>query len=318
MQKSANLRRTHRWDVTVATQHWEEKAMNYAKTRLKGYQPRTAFFSLCVGIIAIACAQPEASSITPFAPSVARDCADSANLAFGSPSPTRDEAFIDCIAARDPYAAPEELRHRLETGDGEGLFNRLMTGENLPIAQDFDCPYMRMAVQSPAGSDDAYQEPMRELFSAALMRVGFQVVDAGATHRWWASSLTLDMGEDSMAWTILVRAVPEIGGGAIQFTTIQKTVDGREGSFSGMHSLRTFSKDKAPEVARLAAGRIAKELLPAANRRCNDRDAAFEEAQMLLEQLRNELTEEIERARREKARREKASHQKQLKIEVEG
>jgi hypothetical protein len=292
--------------------------MNDAETRLIGYRPRTVFFSLCVGIIAIACAQQETSSITPFSPSAARDCADWANLAFSSPSPTRDEAFIDCIATRDPYAAPEELRHRLETGDGEGLFNRLMTGENLPITQDFNCPYLRLAVESPVGSDDAYQKPMRDLFSMALTRVGFQVVGADEMHHWWASSLTLELSEDSMAWTILVRSVPEIGSGTIQFTTVHKTVDGREGSFSGMHSLRAFAKDEAPEVARLAAGRIATELLPAANRRCNNRDAAFEEAQMLLEQLRNELTKEIEQVRRAKTRRQETGGQKQLEIEVEG
>jgi hypothetical protein len=39
---------------------------------------------------------------------------------------------------------------------------------------------------------------------------------------------------------------------------------------------------------------------------------------MRLEQLRNELTEEIKRVRREKDEWEKAGPVKQLKIEVEG
>jgi hypothetical protein len=137
-------------------------------------------------------------------------------------------------------------------------------------------------------------------------------------HHWWASSLALNTGVKSVAWTILVRATAEIGNGAIQFTSVRKTVDGREGSFSGMQSLRAFDRDQAPEAARLAAEGVAEGLLPAAHRRCDDIGATLEAAQIRLEQLRNELTEEIERVRREKTRREKAGHQKQLKIEVEG
>jgi hypothetical protein len=144
------------------------------------------------------------------------------------------------------------------------------------------------------------------------------VVDANAMHHWWASSLALDTGANSAAWTVVVRAVPEIGGGEIQFTSVQKTVSGREGSFSGIQSLRAFSKDEAPEAARLAAEGVARELLPAANRRCNDIDIALEEEQMRLEQLRSELAEEIQRVRRQKAQREEASRHKQLEIEVEG
>jgi ABC-type Zn uptake system ZnuABC Zn-binding protein ZnuA len=73
-----------------------------------------------------------------------------------------------------------------------------------------------------------------------------------------------------------------------------------------------------PEAARLAAEGIAKELLPAAHRRCGDIGATLEAARMRLEQLRNELTEEIERVRREKDEWEKAGPVKQLEIEVEG
>ncbi|MBW2540918.1 MAG: hypothetical protein JRF15_02410 [Deltaproteobacteria bacterium] len=160
---------------------------------------------------------------------------------------------------------------------------------------------------------------MRELFSRALVRAGFGVVPIEMEHRWWASSLTLDLGSDAVAWTILVRAVPEIGNGSIQFTTVDKTVDGRAGSFPGMQSLRSFDKAEAPEAAWIAASAIAKELLPAANRRCDDIDAALEEAQIQLEQLRAELAEEIERVRNERAnRREEARREKRLVIEVEG
>jgi hypothetical protein len=158
---------------------------------------------------------------------------------------------------------------------------------------------------------------MRDLFSTALTEVGFQVVDVGVKHQWWASSLTVDTSAYSSAWTILVRAVPEIGNGSIQFTTVQRTVDGREGSFSGMQSLRAFRKTDAPEAARIAAEGIAKELLPAAHHRCDNVDAALAEAQIQLEELRNELTKEIERVRREKARRERSPADKRLDLEVE-
>ena len=63
---------------------------------------------------------------------------------------------------------------------------------------------------------------------------------------------------------------------------------------------------------------IAKELLPAAHKRCDDIGATLEAAQMRLEELRNELTAEIDRVRREKARHNKAGPVKQLDIEVEG
>ena len=130
--------------------------------------------------------------------------------------------------------------------------------------------------------------------------------------------MTLDTGPNSAAWTILVRSIPEIGDGAIQFTTVRKTVNGREGSFSGMQSLRAFAKNEAPEAAMLAAERIAKELLPAAHLRCSDMDATLDEARINLEQLQRELAEEIKRVRREKAKREEAGRKKQLTIEIEG
>jgi hypothetical protein len=289
-----------------------------AKSGPRCGRPRIATLSLCVGFIVIVCSLPAANSIASVEPLVARDCAQWADEEFDSPSPARDEAFIDCIVQRDPSATTVEMRHKLETGDGSELFDRLMTGENLPIAPESDCPYLRVAVESPFVSDDSTQMPMRELFSTALMRAGFHVVNANADHHWWASSLALDTGANSAAWTILVRAVPEIGGGGIQFTSIQKSVSGREGSFSGFQSLRTFSKDEAPEIARLAAEGVARELLPAAHRRCEDLDAALEEERLRLEQLRTVLAEEIERVRREKAQREEARRQKQLEIEVEG
>ena len=87
-----------------------------------------------------------------------------------------------------------------------------------------------------------------------------------------------------------------------------------------MQSLHSFDKNEASEAAWVAASAIAGELLPAANRRCDDMYATLEEAQMRLEQLRNELTKEIERVRSEKSQRlsEEALRRKQLLIEVEG
>ena len=293
--------------------------MNNAKTGLRNSWARTALTSLCAGMAAIACAHTEIKAIVPFSPGVAKQCEEWANLAFNGSSPDRDKGFITCITKRDPSASREDLLHRLETGDGSGSYDRLMSGGNLPIASESDCAYMRMAVQSPAGSNEFDQKPMRELFSRALTRVGFEVVPIEMEHRWWASSLTLDTSSNSVAWTIVVRAVPEIGDGAIQFTTLNKTVDGRARSFSGMQSLRSFDKAEAPEVVWVAASAIAQELLPAANRRCDDIDAELEEAQVVLEQLRKELTKEIERVRNEKTqRREEARRRKQLVIEVEG
>ena len=330
--------------------------VNYAKTAASCYWLRTATFLLYVGIIAFACTLQEASSITSVAPSptgdctewvnqrfdspspgrdeafidcivrpitfvaspLTRDCTESANQLFGSPAPARDEAFIDCLVRGNPSATPNELRHPLEAGDGDGSFDRLMSGEELPIEFDSDCPYLRVAIQSPVGSNDVYQKPMRDLFSTALTRAGFTVVDADTTHHWWASSLTVDTNAYSAAWTILVRAVPEIGDGAIRFMSVRKTVDGREGSFSGMQSLRAFAKHQAPEAAELAAEGIAKELLPAAYRRCADIDATLEETRVRLEQLRSELTDEIERVRRQQGSRENTGRLKDLKIEVEG
>ena len=349
--------------VTEAAQHWERKLMNYAKTEARCYRLRIAPFLLYVGIIAFACTLQEASSVSAVAPPPTRDCTEWANQLFGSPSPVRDEAFIDCIVrpitfvasnptrvctawanqqfdssspgrdealigcivSENSSATPDEPGHPFETSDGDGLFDGSTTREKLAIEHDPDCPYLRVAVQSPFGSDDAHQKPMRDLFSTALSRVGFKVVDANATHRWWASSLTVDTSTHSAAWTILVRAVPEIGDGAIQFTSVRKSVDGMEGSFSGMQSLRAFSKHQAPKAAELAAEGIAKELLPAAYRRCADIDATLEEtrarleeARARLEQLRSELAEEIKRVRRQQDSRDKTDRLKRLTIEAEG
>jgi len=293
--------------------------MNYAETGLRDSWARTALISLCVGMAAIACAHTEINPIIPLAPGVAKQCDEWAQQAYNGSSPARDKGFVSCVAARDPSASREDLFHRLETGVGYSLHDRLMSGRDLPIESLSNCAYTRMAVQSPAGSNEFEQKPMRELFSKALTRAGFEVVSMEEEHYWWASSLALETGSNSVAWTILVRAVPEIGNGSIQFTTVNKIVDGRVGSFSGMQSLRSFDKEEASEVASDAASAIAKELLPAADRRCDDIDAALQEAEMRLEQLRNELAKEIERVRNEKSQhREEASRKKQLVIEVEG
>jgi len=290
-----------------------------AKSGQRRCRSLSAALSLGVGVAGTACSIPITRPIAPTV-EVPADavCAEWAEQAFVAPSPTRDEAFIDCLVKRDPSVTTDELRHKLETGTGEGLLDRLMSGEARPISSTPDCPFLRVAVESPAGTDDEFQKPMRDLFSTALARAGFEVVDPSSTHQWWASSLALDTGADTAAWTLLVRAVPEIGNGQIQFTSIRKTVSGQEGSFSGMQTLRAFPKDQAPEAARLAAEATARELLPAARRRCDDIDATLEEARMQLEQLRSELTAEIDRVRREKARRSEASRHKQLEIEVEG
>jgi hypothetical protein len=250
----------------------------------------------------------------------ALDCAESVNQAFLAPSPARDEAFVDCIIKQSPSAVSDDLHPKLDTVGQDGLFDRLATGEALPISPYADCPYLRVSVQSPVGSDEVYQKPMRDLFSAALTRAGFEVVNGDVSHYWWASILAMDTGPHTAVWTILVRAVPEIGDGAIQFTTVRRSVNGREGAFSGMQSLRAFSKNEAPDAALLAAAGIATELLPAAHRRCSDSDVdgALTEAGIRLDQLQKELTEEIQRVRRERANREKASREKQLRIEVEG
>jgi len=271
-----------------------------------------------MGLLGLACATDQPNAIEAVEISLMRGCEAWAVQVFESPSSDRDEAFIECIVKRDPSVTTNELRHRLATGDGDGLFERLMSGTDLANTSEVDCPYLRVAVQSPAGSDEAEQQPMRQLFSKALVRAGFQVVDADTMHHWWATSLTLDTGPNSTAWTILVRATPEIGNGAIQFTSVEKTVNGRAGSFSGVQSLRAFAKNQAPEAARLAAEGIAKDLLPAAYRRCGDIDASLEEARVRVERLRDELAKEIQRVRREKARREEATRHKQLEIEVEG
>jgi len=274
--------------------------------------------SLCAGMLAIGCATEQPFPFASVEPLVAKRCAESTTRMFDAPSRERDEAFIECIVRQDSSSTTEDLRHRLATGQGDDLYERLMSGERKPVVSDAACPYLRVAVQSPMGSDDADQKPMRDLFSQALTRAGFQVVDERASHQWWASSLALETGEDSTAWTVLVRAVPEIGSGGIQFTSVEKVVSGHAGSFSGMQSLRSFANDQAPEAARLAAEGVARELLPAAHRRCDDIDAELEATRMHLEELRRQLANEMEQVRREKARRKAASRQKQLEIEVEG
>jgi hypothetical protein len=282
------------------------------------WRVRAAALSLCAGILAIGCATEQPFRIATVEPLIAKSCAESTSQTFDAPSRERDEAFIECIVRRDPSSTTEDLRHRLATGEGEDLYERLMSGQRMPVGSDSECPYLRVAVQSPVGSDDATQKPMRDLFSQALTRAGFQVVDERTTHEWWASSLALDTGENSTAWTILVRAVPEIGNGGIQFTSVEKVVSGRSGSFSGMQSLRSFTDDQAPEAARLAAEGVARELLPAAQRRCDDVDAELEATRKHLEELRRQLADEMEQVRREKARRKAESRHKQLDIEVEG
>jgi hypothetical protein len=283
----------------------------------KLHRSRVKTSSFCLGAIAVGFILALPNAITSIEAPVADDCAASIDQQFEIPSSARDEAFISCIVEKDPSTTRDELRHKLETGSGNGLVDRLTSGESLPAGSDASCRYLRVAVQSPVGSNEEEQKPMRDLFSEALTREGFKVVDPSAMHHWWASSLALDTGDNSAAWTILVRATPEIGGGGIHFTTVRKTVDGREGSFSGMQLLRAFAKHEAPEAARLAAKGIAKELLPAAHRRCSDANLAFEETWGQLEKLRNELTQEIERVRRAHDERERASGVKQLEIEVE-
>ena len=66
-----------------------------------------------------------------------------------------------------------------------------------------------------------------------------------------------------------MRAVAELSGGGIQFTTTYKEVDGRNVPFSGIHSLRLFKRGHATDAAMRIADGIAQDLLPTAVRRCN-------------------------------------------------
>jgi hypothetical protein len=293
-----------------------------ATTEPRSPRPRKAALSLPIVTIAAIYALLSNSALAALESTTARDCAEWVNEAFFSPSPARDEAFVDCIIERDSSDVRTDLLQSVDAAKHDPAHRGSKIDENLPISPVEDCPYLRVAVQSPVGSDEVYQKPMRDLFSAALTRAGFEVVNADASHYWWASILAMETGPNTAVWTILVRAVPEIGDGAIQFTTVRRAVNGREGAFSGMQSLRAFSKAEAPEAAMLAAAGIATELLPAAYHRCahidSNVDSALAEAGIRLEELQKELAEEIVRVRREKVEREKASRQKQLAIEVEG
>jgi hypothetical protein len=292
--------------------------MIVAMTKRQSSRPRAAAPSLwlCIGMIAAVSAIQSNSALASVESSTtARECAEWVNQAFFSPSPARDEAFIDCIFERDSSSTRHDLNHEWKA---EGRYDHLAGNEDASFSPHSDCAYLRVSVQSPVGSDEVYQRPMRDLFSAALTRSGFTVVDGDAPHYWWASILAMETGPDTAVWTILVRAVPEIGNGEIQFTTVRRAVNGREGAFSGMQSLRAFSKTEAPEAALLAAAGIATELLPAAHHRCSDIDGSLTEAGIRLDELQKELSDEILRVRQQKSEREKAGRQKQLDIEVEG
>lgn len=177
-----------------------------------------------------------------------------------------------------------------------------------------DCPYLRLSLQSPHGTDEEYQAPLREMLSSSLSRAGFKVVGSDEAHYWWASSLALDDGLRA-AWTTVVRAVPEIRGGGIEFTTAYEEVAGEDVPFHGMQSLRLFRRKDAPEAAnRLAIG-IARKLLPAAYQRCEEAVlAAQRKAERELESVRGELAEEMERVRRS---REGNARMKGLQLAVD-
>ena len=204
-----------------------------------------------------------------------------------------------------------------EAGDesqGEDAFDLSAIDGHPTTADDLACRYLRVAVQSPHGSDEDYQKPLRELLSTSLSDAGFEVVDGDESHYWWASSLALDTGSES-AWTTVVRSVPEIRGGGIKFTTTYKDVAGKNVPFFGMHSLRLFHRKDAPETAMQIAGGIAQSLLPAVHQRCDKMVlAANQKAEAELERVRSELVEEIGRVRRNRAQ---SPRMKELKIEVE-
>lgn len=196
-----------------------------------------------------------------------------------------------------------------------GVLGRLAIDRRPTAAVDSDCPYLRLVVRSPLGPDEDYQKPLRELLSTALSRAGFVVVDDDESHNWWTSSLVLGNGSES-AWSTVVRAVPEIHGGGIRFTTTLREVDGKSIPFSGMHSLRLFHRNEAPEAAMRIATEIAQDLLPAVHRRCNQAViAATREADAELERVRTELTREMERVRRE--RRAGSSKSKGLELQFQ-
>jgi len=182
-------------------------------------------------------------------------------------------------------------------------------------ALDPDCPYLRVTVQSPHGPDEEYQKPLRELLSTALVGVGFVVVDDDESHNWWTSSLVLDNGSES-AWSTVVRAVAELRGGGIRYTTTYKQVDGRSVPFSGIHSLRLFHKGEAAEAALRIADGIARDLLPTAHQRCDIAIlTAARAADAEAERVRGELVEVMEQVRR--AHREGKSNSKALELEVD-
>ncbi len=198
---------------------------------------------------------------------------------------------------------------------GEDSFERLAIEPDPTTSLDPDCPYLRLVVQSPHGLDEDYQKPLRELLATSLSRAGFVVVDSNDSHYWWTSSLVLDNGSES-AWSTVVRAMPEIKGGGILFTTAYKEVDGKRVAFSGMHSLQLFDRNNARAAAMQISQEIARDLLPAVHRRCDKAVlAAIREADAALERVRNELTEEMDRVRSD--RPAGSPNLKRLELEVQ-
>ena len=210
---------------------------------------------------------------------------------------------VASLAAAEPGDEPE----------GKTSFEQLASEQHPTSNQDRDCPYLRVALRSPHGPAELDQKPLRELLSTSLSRVGFEVVDDDESHYWWASSLVLDNGSE-LAWSTVVRSVPEIRGGGIRFTTALKEVEGKPVPFSGMHSLRLFRKHEAREAALKIADGIAQDLLPAVYLRCDKAVlAATRKVEAELERVRGDLIEEMKRVRQDRSR---SQHEKALELEV--
>ena len=121
----------------------------------------------------------------------ALECAEWANKVFFAPSSARDGAFIDCIMKRSSFSVRADLRHRLDTGEGDEVLHRFATGEDSPVISEYlatnppidsDCPYLAVTVLTPIQGGNAderrmadkAQKPYMKKFLAHLERVGFK------------------------------------------------------------------------------------------------------------------------------------------------
>jgi hypothetical protein len=188
---------------------------------------------------------------------------------------------------------------------------------------DSDCPYLRVQVIAGEYAESTWsvgsrtiqrQNSLAQKLREHLSQVGFAITYETESANWVLYSNAVELPNKRIFWSLSMQKLPTItDDGTLLFRPGSViTKKGHPIQFTSTSHLVIAWPDEIDEMVLEISNDFARKWLPSAQSRCADMDATLLEEEAGLEEIREQLTEEIQRIQRLRSEQEK-----QLEIEVE-